>query len=183
MTPRSSGLGPASRMHCPVMSSTNSEATPNTSLGGPAAAALDRTLAELQSLCGGDRVGAPRVPDDHRPDAFGLTGFAPGRSRARNGGDGPPDDAPRRALAARALRPPVPAEVHLRGEHPAWIRSVVARGRVLRLAGPWRTTGGWWSREERFAYDHFDVQTSDGTIARLRLDHVRKTWHVDAVYD
>ena len=24
----------------------------------------------------------------------------------------------------------------------------------MRLAGPWRTTGAWWSREERFAYDH-----------------------------
>ena len=47
----------------------------------------------------------------------------------------------------------------------------------------WRTTGGWWSRDERFAYDCFDIETSDGTVARLRFDHLRKTWHIDAVYD
>jgi protein ImuB len=66
---------------------------------------------------------------------------------------------------------------------PERIRSAVASGRVIRLAGPWRTTGGWWSQEDRFAYDSFDVQTSDGSIARLRLDRIRKLWHIDAVYD
>ncbi len=148
---------------------------------GPAPTALDRTLAELQSLCGDDRVGAPRVPDDHRPDAFALTGFSPGRSPSP--GEDPAPDGPRRTLAARALRPPAAAEVRLHGAHPAWIRSAVAQGRVLRLAGPWRTTGSWWSHEARFAYDHFDVQTSDGVVARLRFDHVRRRWEIDAVYD
>ena len=59
----------------------------------------------------------------------------------------------------------------------------MANGRVVHLAGPWRTTGGWWSPESRFAYDYFDVETSDGTIARLRFDHVRRRWQIDAVYD
>ena len=59
----------------------------------------------------------------------------------------------------------------------------IANGRVLRAAGPWRTTGGWWSREEHFAYDSFDVLTSDGTLSRLRLDHLRRAWEIDAVYD
>ena len=71
----------------------------------------------------------------------------------------------------------------LRGGGPGWIRSAVANGRVLQIAGPWRTTGGWWSPETRFAYDYFDVQTSDGTLARLRFDHRSKRWHYDAIYD
>jgi hypothetical protein len=54
---------------------------------------------------------------------------------------------------------------------------------VIQVAGPWRTTGGWWSREDHFAFDSFDVQTADGTIARLRFDHLRKHWQIDAVYD
>ena len=54
---------------------------------------------------------------------------------------------------------------------------------MVRLAGPWRTTGGWWSPEGRFAFDHFDVQTSDGSAVRLRLDHVRRAWQIDAIYD
>ncbi|MEE9606108.1 MAG: DNA polymerase Y family protein [Myxococcota bacterium] len=165
---------------------------------GPAPSALASTLAELEALCGSGRVGAPEVADDHRPDAFGMGRFAasaaerraqPGEAerssagcaaerRAQPGGPGP--ELP---LAVRALRPPVPAQVRLFRGRPESIRSAVANGRVVRLAGPWRATGGWWSREERFAYDHFDVQTSDGTVARIRLDRLRQTWHVDAVYD
>ena len=37
--------------------------------------------------------------------------------------------------------------------------------------------------EARYAYDYFDVQTSDGTLSRLRFDHLRRCWHIDAVYD
>ena len=58
-----------------------------------------------------------------------------------------------------------------------------ANGDVVSAAGPWRITGGWWSLEGRFAFDSYDVQTSDGCIARLRFDHVRRCWQVDAVYD
>jgi hypothetical protein len=54
---------------------------------------------------------------------------------------------------------------------------------VTDAAGPWRTTGAWWSEEERFAFDHFDVWTSDGTVCRLRLDRVERRWEIDAVYD
>jgi protein ImuB len=150
---------------------------------GPAPSALSRTLAELESLCGRDRVGAPEVADDHRPDAFALAPFAPGPAAG-------PADCAREAsarhglhFAVRALRPPVPASVRVADGRPAWIQSAVARGRVVQLAGPWRTTGRWWSRAERFAFDHFDVQTSDGTIARLRFDHLTRCWAFDAVYD
>ena len=54
---------------------------------------------------------------------------------------------------------------------------------MAEAAGPWRTTGGWWSPESRYAYDYFDVLTSDGTLSRLRFDHISRAWHVDAVYD
>jgi protein ImuB len=145
---------------------------------GPAPAALGRTLAELAALSGRDRVGAPEVADDHRPDAFGLVPFLPSNrghaSRVEDGGQ---------VLAVRALRPPVEAEVRTQHGRPEWIRSAVASGRVVQIAGPWRTTGGWWSREQRFAYDYFDVQTSDGSVARLRFDHLERCWQIDGVYD
>jgi protein ImuB len=145
---------------------------------GPAPAALDETLAALRSLCGEGRVGAPAVADDHRPGAFDTAPFAPSPRREPT--------APGEALcplALRALRPPVPARVLVHRQRPDRIRSAVANGRIVRLAGPWRTTGGWWSREGHFSFDHFDVQTSDGTLARLRWDHVRRVWEIDAVYD
>jgi protein ImuB len=144
---------------------------------GPAPASLGRTLAELEALCGSGRVGAPAVADDHRPGAFAMRPFHPSRTPSTAS----PASAP--PLAVRVLRPPVRAQVTPGSGGPAFLRSAVASGRVVHAAGPWRTTGGWWSAEERFAYDYFDVQTSDGTLARLRYDHMARAWEIDAVYD
>ena len=193
---------------------------------GPAPAVLDRTLAELEALCGDGRVGAPAPVDDHRPDSFRLEPFSPpngtslafgslrapaspalasGTPRSESAASAPPRDGiqprgtsaraqraesersagPRQAgaLAVRILRPPVPARVRVRGGRPVWIQSAVASGPVQALAGPWRTSGGWWSPEGHFALDHFDVQTADGSVARLRFDALHHTWSVDALYD
>ena len=147
---------------------------------GPSPAALGRTLNELRTLCGGDRVGTPRVADDHHPDAFGLEPFrtlAPAPATAA-----PPPRTPT-PPGLRALRPPVPAQVHLQGGHPAELRSAIASGTIERMAGPWRTTGGWWSPERRFAFDSYDVQVSDGSVVRLRRDHVARAWEIDGIYD
>ena len=81
------------------------------------------------------------------------------------------------------LRPPIPARVRLRGEIPQWVGSPVATGSLRFVAGPWQTTGMWWSKQERFAFDHFDVQVSDGVVARLRHDRLRDRWEFDAIYD
>ena len=151
---------------------------------GPAPAALGETLAALQSLCGEARVGAPLASDSHHPDAAGVGPFAP--PTPRGDGEGPAaraHDAFTGALALRVLRPPLPAQVREQGRRPVWLRSAVANGRVLHCAGPWRTTGGWWSPEGRFAFDHFDVQSEDGVVVRLRYDHVQRAWQIDALYD
>jgi protein ImuB len=151
---------------------------------GPSPAVLDRTLAELESLCGDGRVGAPAPQDSHRPDAFGVTPFAPGRGTHEGNGLHPPSPSTvHPTLALRILRPPVEARVRLRGGLPAHVESSAVRGDVVSCAGPWRTSGGWWSPEGRFALDHYDVQTDDGTLARLRFDGVRERWSVDALYD
>ncbi|MBT37566.1 MAG: DNA polymerase Y family protein [Myxococcota bacterium] len=147
---------------------------------GPAPNALGRVVAGLQALCGEGRIGSPAVADDHRPERFEIT--SPGASLAcKVRKTRAAHETPR--LATRALRPPVAAQVQLRGSHPVQVRSALAHGAVVHAAGPWRTTGGWWSPETRWAYDHFDVLTSDGILSRLRFDHVRRAWHIDAIYD
>lgn len=151
---------------------------------GPDPAAIDRTMAELEALCGVGRVGTPAVQDDHHPCAFELEPFSGEETRAAN--DATPSEtnpSPKTALPVRALRPPVRAEVQLHQGCPSRIRSAVASGEVLNIAGPWRTTGRWWSEEGRFALDHFDVQVSDGTVLRLGFDWIRRNWQVDAIYD
>ena len=149
---------------------------------GPAPDTLGRTLGALEALCGEGRLGTPLVADDHHPAAYGISPFqAVHASSVRS--DPSPPYGPGLSLALRALRPPVPAQVQLQQGVPSRVRSGVANGTVLGIAGPWRTTGGWWSQRTRYAYDSFDVLTSDGTLARLRFDHVGKSWEVDAVYD
>jgi protein ImuB len=149
---------------------------------GPAPALLSRTLAELEALCGPGRVGAPQVVDTHRPDAFALVRFAPpAAAAAPSVREAPPAYA--HPTTVRALRPPLPAQIEMRGGRPDSLRSAIANGRVLEIAGPWRTSGNWWSERERFAFDHYDVVVSDGTAVRLRHDLLRSRWEIDAIYD
>ena len=145
---------------------------------GPSPSTLGRTLAALETLCGNERVGAPLLVDNPHPDAFAQSPFALPRSAPETA------QRPDGAIAAlRALRPPVTAEVRAPRGRPEWIRSAVANGPIVGLAGPWRTTGGWWSPERRFAFDSFDARTGDGNVIRLRFDLMHGIWQVDAVYD
>jgi protein ImuB len=144
---------------------------------GPAPARLDSLLAELELLCGPGRVGSPKIPDDHHPGAFAMTPFAMTTSPEERGEPRTP------TLALRAIRPPTPAQVRLDAGLPTTVRSAVANGDVVHCAGPWRHTGGWWSETDRFAFDCFDIATSDGLVVRLRHDRLQDAWHIDAVYD
>ncbi|HIF92176.1 MAG TPA: DNA polymerase Y family protein [Myxococcales bacterium] len=153
---------------------------------GPSANELDQTLAELSAICGAERVGSPEVVDDHRPDAFALKPFAKRKPRSKTqtrSHQAPP--SPRRGLhlALRALRPPLRAEVRLERGRPVFARSTMSQGRILESAGPWRTTGHWWSKASHFATDHYDVQMSDGNILRLCFDWRMKRWVIDGLYD
>ena len=155
---------------------------------GPDPAALDRTLSELESLCGSGRVGAPEVCDDHRPDRFGLrpfpmSGSLPAELRKKAPLPGAVAGGQSPSLVVRAIRPPVAASVEIQAGLPSRIRSAIASGNVVNASGPWRTTGRWWSEQERFAVDHYDVQVDDGSLLRLCFDWIRKRWEIDAVYD
>ena len=81
-----------------------------------------------------------------------------------------------------AVHDVVRAQVEAPSGRPRHVRSALANGAIVHCAGPWRTTGRWWS-EDRFAFDHYDVQTRDGWVFRLRRDHVARTWAIDAIYD
>ncbi|MEM9175120.1 MAG: DNA polymerase Y family protein [Myxococcota bacterium] len=167
---------------------------------GPSPSDLDQTLAELASLCGEDRVGAPEIVDTHRPDAFGLKPFrkpkrpnaVQGSKRARparqtrSEAAHPPRTAPPRRgprLSMRALRPAVRAQVHLVNGRPAHLRCRLGQGEIVKAAGPWRTTGHWWSESAHFAVDHYDIELGDGTVLRLAFDWKTKRWQIDGLYD
>lgn len=149
------------------------------SLFGPRTPAPDRlatTLAQLAALVGPDRVGAPAVVDSHDPAAFAMTPFAPPPIE-----EAPPARASTRALARRMLRPPRPAEVFCQRAQPTYVRADGMGGRVVHVAGPWRTRMEWWKEEVH--RDDWDVILSDGGIYRIFHDLRRDSWFVDARYD
>jgi protein ImuB len=168
---------------------------------GPDPANLNRTLSELESLCGEGRVGSPEAPDTHHPTAHGMRPFRAGKetkgprnfhspkeilpvfSHTLPPGSTAATPTPTPSPPLRALRPPVCAEVRVDRGQPSFIRSAVTSGHVVVAAGPWRTTGHWWAEEEHFALDHFDVQVSDGTVVRLCFDWLHRVWQVDGIYD
>ena len=138
---------------------------------------LELTLARLAKLLGPDNVGSPELVDTHRPDAFQVKRFGlrerlnRTRHRVRNSQSaihrGPQRGSPagvvvnpKRLLGFRVFRPPLRAIVQADRGYPtqisAWGANRSVHGRVVRMAGPWRTTGDWW-RTDAWARDEWDV--------------------------
>lgn len=169
------------------------------SLLGPEALSPDRlgtTLARLFALLGPERVGSPRPRDGHRPEGFELEPYCPPPPpRVRH--------EPRQGLGlltVRVLRPPVPVEVMVAGEHadersvrllsvqpttptPENERRPKIGGRVRVAAGPWRLEEGWW-QESAVARDYWDVELAPGgVLVRIYRDRESGEWYADGIYD
>jgi protein ImuB len=163
---------------------------------------LELTLARLVRLVGSDNVGSVELVDTHRPGAFRVKRFNVKREQNRRGRRGEsrkpnPQSAirnPKSLLGFRVFRPPISAEVEAPEGWPARVKARAAagrsiRGKVLRLAGPWRTSGDWWS-EDGWARDEWDVAVADseaspekGTLYRIYRDLRNDGWFVEGVYD
>ena len=175
---------------------------------------LELTLARLARLVGESNVGSPELVDTHRPGAFRIKrfivkrGFGRKTPRGRRGerGKGRGGEAPARPLAPspprpfspsllgfRVFRPPLRAEVEAPSGWPTRIKAQAGagrsiRGKVLRLAGPWRTSGDWWA-EDGWARDEWDVAVAGfasqekGTLYRIYRDLRSDGWFVEGVYD
>ena len=49
------------------------------------------------------------------------------------------------------------------------------RGKVIDLAGPWRTSGDWWTADP-WQRDEWDIALSDGALYRLYCDPAAGSW-------
>lgn len=152
---------------------------------------LEVTLARIRGVVSdtndsAPRVGSPDLLDTHRPDAFAMKKFAPeeatGKS-TRSTNASPP------LTALRIFRPPLPAKVELRDGAPAAVIANAQRGTVVALAGPWRTSGEWWT-EHAWSREEWDVALSlktksreDFVLYRLFRDNEKNEWFVEASYD
>jgi protein ImuB len=132
------------------------------------------TLARVRAIVGERNVGTPRVLDTHRPDAFSnRSGW--GRAWVASPAAGSPA-----ALILRRFRPARAARVTLVRSQPGAIAAVGVRGKVVDLAGPWRSSGDWWTPDP-WQRDEWDVALSDGGLYRLYCDPAG--WFVEGSYD
>ena len=134
---------------------------------------LEITLARVRALVGESNVGSPALPDTHRPDAFVM--------RAFSGGIGPRPVPSSPVIGYRRFRPPRPAQVRTSAAgRPAHVASGEIRGAVLTLAGPWRSSGDWWTRAP-WNRDEWDVLLADGAVYRMYVEAGQ--WFLDGSYD
>jgi len=103
-------------------------------------------------------------------------------------------------LALRVFRPPLPAKVEVRDDRPVRVDAFGARGEVVLAAGPWRTSGDWWT-DEPWDREEWDIalwsvvcgqlsaakdngrRTTDDVLYRIYRDLASGTWFVEGIYD
>lgn len=168
---------------------------------------LELTLARLIKLLGTENVGSPHLLDTHRPDAFCVKRFVLHKKFERKKSSGRKVSLPlgirtnKCLLGFRIFRPPLQAIVEAARGYPtqisAWNKKLSVHGRVVRLAGPWRTSGDWW-RLDSWARDEWDVAVSSGfevsnsggrndasreVLYRIYRELRNGMWFVEGIYD
>lgn len=160
----------------------------------PAPDKLELTLARLTKLVGNQNVGSPVLLDTNRPDAFSVKRFVledkPSfRKRSKNSKFEMRNS--KLILGFRMFRPPLRAVVQvdrgLPAQISAWGKQRSVYGKVVDVAGPWRTTGDWW-RDDRWARDEWDVavvpnKREEQVLYRIYRELNTDTWFVEGAYD
>lgn len=157
-------------------------ATPRTMQSGlfvppsPEPEKLQITLARISARTGPGSAGSPELLDTHRPDAFRMRPGLPGERRKKEPG---PVTV---RLAFRFYRPPLPAKVQLHSARPRYLAARGVCGQIVEAAGPWRSSGDWWS-SARWARDEWDVELDRGGLYRISCDLETRAWFVEGMYD
>jgi len=144
---------------------------------------LDVTLARLRSLVGDGCVGMPVLQDAHRPDGFKVEPFRASVASS----DATEVNASGTARGAlRALRPPEPLSITLRGKAPEDFVFRAARYCVERAYGPWVASGDWWN-PTLWAVQQWDVIARNSARELLycciTFEPIEKIWLMAGLYD
>jgi protein ImuB len=154
----------------------------------PSAETLATLTARLDALVGESRCGQPVLLDSHGPDAFELRRFAPDERRpAPSAALREPVASILEGAALRRFRPPIAIRVTVERGRPRHVfvdRRGMPGGTVEQCAGPWRSSGAWWSDPSRqWNRDEWDVALSDGSVCRLFQARDSDHWFLEGVVD
>ncbi len=174
---------------------------------------LEITLARISSIVGERRAGIARLLDSHRRESFCVDRFALTASGISHIASPTLSDANNHIpLALRILRPARPLQVCLSAGRPDTLVSekqfeqTKVQGKVLWSAGPWRSSGDWWTEKmkqdvaarepsgpwDREEWDialtltNIDQENEDDAgvaLYRIYRDVATGNWFADAIYD
>jgi protein ImuB len=145
---------------------------------------LATLTARLSALAGESRVGAPMLLDTHDDRQAGLKQFS-GSSLLSN----PTNPAYPTCLKTvlRRFRLPIPARVVVERGGPVRIvpsSSAIPAGNIVTRAGPWRTSGRWWTADRtKWDRDEWDVELAGGGCYRLARDRATGNWEIEGEMD
>jgi protein ImuB len=178
----------------------------------PPAGKLQITMARIAAMVGDENIGTPLLRNTHRPDAFQLASLCtePSFQSAKgaaarhqsveelaspSGGaldtvpvlreclqsESPGNENVLR-LAMRLFRPALKARVKLVQYAPKKIDAPGVAGNIVRSAGPWRTSGEWWTPKP-WNREEWDVALEDGSLYRIYCEIPACDWFVCGIYD
>lgn len=119
---------------------------------------LELTLDKIRALVGRKNVKIPELRDTHRP------GWSIGDSR----------------LTFRYFRPPITAQVETENGIPKHLSTKLFRGKIVKSAGPWRTSGDWWTAGP-WDRDEWDIALADCSLYRIYESQTH--WFLEGNYD
>jgi protein ImuB len=133
---------------------------------------------------GAEGAGAKGANGAKGAEGAGAKG-ANGGKGAEGAGDG--GGVPRGVGGAVLRRERRSVALSVRVEHgrPVYIASSqrgVPYGAVVQAAGPWRTSGEWWS-DERWNRNEWDVALKSGAVCRIHQDRTTEQWLFEGTYD
>jgi protein ImuB len=176
----------------------------------PEAEKLEITLARINAVVGEHRAGIARLLDTHRPDGFQMERFVAtnpsNREKERK------QIEKHSALSVRRIRPPCRLRVQLSEGRPRALSPEIKqnarlelKGTVLWSAGPWRSSGEWWTESsnpddrqsdvpgtwDREEWDVALLCSREGgsqgeenvSLFRIYRDIASDCWFADASYD
>ena len=127
----------------------------------------------IRGIVGEENVGIPELLNTHHPHPFRLVNHQPEIS------GNPPPITNRQAL--RYFRPPIRATVELQNNRPSRIAAQSINGKIQQAAGPWRTSGDWWTTT-LWNRDEWDITLNTGALYRIYCEPNRR-WFLEGAYD
>jgi len=138
----------------------------------PAPDKLELTLARIRGIVGEQNVGVPELVDTHHPHPYRLKPDQPQITTAV---------LQENRQAFRYFRPPLPAKVELQQDRPTRLSASGIHGNILNVAGPWRTSGDWWT-QSAWDRDEWDITLASGALYRVYREPDER-WFIEGSYD